>query len=190
MKTKDQYTLRAKAEGYAARSAYKLKEINREYAIVKDGSKVLELGCSPGGWTQIALEKIGPTGKIVGMDLNPTEIREPRFTFIQGDFTDEEDRAKITGVYDCIISDAAPKTSGQRDLDQGRSEDIVRAALGLTKKHLRLGGNLLCKIFQGPEYEKIVMEIKKRFNYYKTYKPHASKSSSKEKYILGNGFNG
>lgn len=190
MKTKDHYTIRAKQEGYAARSAYKLKEIQKEYSILKEGAVVLELGCSPGGWTQIALEVIGPNGRIVGMDLNPTEIKDTRFTFMQGDFTDEEESVKITGKYDAIISDAAPKTTGQRDLDQGRSEDIVRAALQLTKDHLKVGGNLLCKIFQGPEYEKILMEVKKKFSYYKTNKPDASKSTSKEMYIIGKGFRG
>ena len=180
-KKKDRFTLRAREEGYQARSAYKLKEINKEFSIIKSGYNVLDLGCSPGGWSQIALEAVGPQGSVMGVDDMPVRIQAKNFEFIHADiFEFYPDR-----VFDVVISDMAPRTTGQRQLDQERSYQLSLRALAIAKKNLRTGGSFLVKIFQGPNYEAFLLKVKNSFGYSKTVKPKASKSDSKEMYVLG-----
>lgn len=139
---KDYYYKRAKEEGYRARSAYKLKQINEKFRIIKKGSTVVDLGAAPGGWLQVAKELSG--GLVVGVDIENIEPIEG-VTTIKGDITDEETleriRDAIGGSADVVISDAAPNLSGIWDVDHARSVDLARAALRIAKQLLRPGGN-------------------------------------------------
>lgn len=179
---KDFYTRKSREEGYYARSVYKLKQINSRYYIIRRGDKVLDLGCSPGGWVQASLEIVGNQGFVTGIDISPVRrIEKPNFKFIRSDI----EQAKIEGTFDVILSDMAPKTTGARDLDHERSYFLAKAALEIAKEHLKEGGNFLCKIFQGARYQEFLSEAKKNFELIKTIKPEASKKESKEMYILG-----
>lgn len=179
---KDFYTRKSREEGYYARSVYKLKSINQKYNLIKKGDKVLDLGCSPGGWIQASLEIIGQEGFITGIDLTHVKkIEAKNFKFIRSDI----EKAEIEGLFDVVLSDMAPKTTGIRELDQERSYDLAKTALETAKKHLKPCGNFLCKIFQGPRYQEFVNEVGKNFEFVKTVKPEASKQESKEMYVVG-----
>lgn len=179
---KDFYTRKSREEGYYARSVYKLKQINQKYNLIKRRDKVLDLGCSPGGWIQASLEIIGPEGFVIGIDLSPVrKIEAKNFRFIKSDIIE----VKIEEIFDVVLSDMAPKTTGTRELDQERSYDLAKTALETAKKHLKEGGNFLCKIFQGPRYQEFLDEVKQSFEFIKTVKPEASKQQSKEMYVIG-----
>jgi len=179
---KDFYTKKSREEGYYARSAYKLKQLNWRFRLIWRRNKVLDLGCSPGGWVQAALEIVGPQGHVTGVDITHVRhITADNFTFIRADIHE----AKIEGKFDAVISDMAPKTTGVKDLDHERSYDLAHTALEIAKEHLRPGGNFICKIFQGARYEEFLQEVKKSFETYKTAKPDASKQRSKEMYVIG-----
>ncbi len=182
-KKRDHYSQRARDEGYEARSAYKLKEINKEYVLIKPGNRVLELGCSPGGWSQIAVEVVGNNGSVVGVDEKPIRVSGKGFEFIQADVFEFSSDLQ----FDAVISDMAPRTTGQRELDQERSYQLSIVALKIAQKNLKKGGTFLCKIFQGPGYDDFVLRVKKSFTYMRTVKPKASKSESKEMYVIGKG---
>ncbi|MEM4244985.1 MAG: RlmE family RNA methyltransferase [Candidatus Nanoarchaeia archaeon] len=180
---RDYYTKKSREEGYYARSVYKLKELNEKYQLIKGGDKVLDLGCSPGGWVQAALEIVGKEGMVIGIDMEKAKVKAENFKFIQGDVYDKkiiEDLEKV----DVILSDMAPKTSGIREMDQERSYDLAKQALSIAKKKLKSSGNFVCKIFQGKNYQKFINEVKKEFQFVKTSKPEASKSESKEMYVV------
>lgn len=179
---KDFYTRKSREEGYYARSVYKLKHINKKYDLIKKGDKVLDLGCSPGGWTQASLEIVGEKGFVVGIDIiSPRKIKSKNFKFIRSDVQE----AEINEKFDVVLSDMAPKTTGIQDLDHERSYDLAKTALEISKKHLKEGGNFLCKIFQGKYYQEFLNEVKKNFEFVKTVKPEASKRGSKEMYVVG-----
>ncbi len=181
---KDYYTRKSREEGYYARSVYKIKELNKKYKLIKQGDKVLDIGCSPGGWVQAALEVVGKKGYVVGIDLERVKVKAENFRFIQGDVYDNKIPDDI-GVVDVVLSDIAPKTSGVKELDQERSYDLAKQALKISKKKLKKGGNFLCKIFQGKEYIRFIKEVEKEFKFVRTAKPEASKKGSKEMYVIG-----
>lgn len=181
---KDYYTKKSREEGYLARSVYKLKWLNKRYNLIKKGDNVLDLGCSPGGWIQASLEIIGNKGKVIGIDLEKTKIKKENFEFLHGSAFDESIIEGL-GKVDAVLSDMAPKTSGVKELDQGRSYDLAKQALEIAKKKLKKRGNFICKIFQGQEYETFIKEAKKEFESVKTAKPEASKKGSKEMYVIG-----
>lgn len=179
---KDFYTKKSREEGYYARSVYKLKQINKKYNLIKKGDRVLDLGCSPGGWVQASLEIVGDQGFVVGVDVSPVKkIQSKNFKFVKSNI----EEVKLEGIFDVILSDLAPKTTGIQDLDQERSYDLAKTALEIAKKNLKEGGNFLCKIFQGPRYQEFLNEAKKNFEFVKTVKPEASKKQSKEMYVVG-----
>jgi len=181
---KDYYTRKSREEGYYARSVYKLKSLNKKYQIIKKGDKVLDLGCSPGGWAQESLEIVGKDGFVTGVDIDEAKVKAQNFKFIQGDAYGKKNLEALD-KFDVVLSDMAPKTSGIRELDQGRSADLARKALDIAKKKLKTGGNFVCKIFQGREYPEFINEVKKEFSFVKTTKPEASKKGSKEMYAIG-----
>ncbi len=189
-KKKDFYTQRAKDEGMIARSAYKLKQINNRFHILKPGNKILDLGCSPGGWSKLSLDIVGASGSVVGVDTAPVKLKDSRFTFIQADIFEEEILNELERDFNVVVSDAAPKTTGQRELDRERSEAIAFYALKVAEKKLVPGGHFVCKIFQGQEYQKFLQKVSKKFHYTRSCKPDASKRESKEMYIVGKGYKG
>ena len=191
MNRKDYYYKRAKSENYRSRAAYKLKQLNTKFKIVKKGQKVLELGAAPGGWTQVISEAVGDEGLVLGVDLSDIKpLKLENVKTIKGDFTDPEvisEIKEIIGTADAVVSDASPDISGVWDIDCLLSVELSRSALKLAKEVLRPGGNFLIKVFQGAETDDFFKEVKKSFHYAKRTKPKASRDQSSEIYIVGKG---
>lgn len=186
---RDHYYWEAKKQGYRSRAAFKLKQINRDFRLIRKGDVVLDLGASPGGWSQVAVE-LG--AYVVAVDINPMEKLEG-VTFIQGDIMDEslvEKLLEISDFYDVVISDASPKISGVWTVDHLRSIDLARASFKIAQQVLRLGGNFLVKVFQGEEIQNFYNELKPYFGFKKFHSPKASRKSSAEIYFIGKGFKG
>ncbi|NOZ77456.1 MAG: RlmE family RNA methyltransferase [Euryarchaeota archaeon] len=191
-KKKDQYYRAAKAAGYRSRAAYKLRQLNRKYRLIRKGDRVLDLGAAPGGWLQMARELVGE--EVLGVDLDyiaPLNLENVRT--IQGDFTDPEVRDRIKGIIpeaDAVISDASPDISGVWSMDHFRSVELCRDVLELAGEVLRPGGSILMKQFQGEETPGFFQELKGMFHYAKLAKPRASRDQSAEVYLLGKGYSG
>lgn len=182
---KDFYNFKAKREGYRARSAYKLKQINNKYHIIKQGDRILDIGCSPGSWSQVSLETVNEKGFVLGIDIQHTKkIKSKNFKFIKADITQKETLKKIQGKFNTVISDISPKTTGIIHLDQELSHSLAETCLKIALKKLKPRGNFLCKIFQSNKTKELVNKTKKHFKFVKTIKPESSKSKSKEMYIL------
>lgn len=188
----DSYTKRAHKEGYPARSVYKLEEINQSHHLIKPGDSVLDVGAAPGSWTLfVHRELIKGNGRIVSCDLNPLRLDPvpPTVTEITGDAFSKEIRARLVelGPYDCIISDAAPMTTGNRTVDTTRSEWLAEQVVMLAEEQLAEGGNLVIKIFQGGGQEAILKTMRTLFTKAKAFKPKACRDDSFEIYLLGLG---
>ena len=187
-KIKDHYFHKAKKDGYAARSVYKIEEIDKKYRIIRTGNTVLDLGCSPGSWLQYVSIKVGNSGHVLGVDLQPVKISLPSHVkVIQADIfevTDEDLKIK-GGKADVILSDMAPKTSGIRTTDAHRSFELNKKVLYLANEILCPQGSLLVKAFQGKLFDELCYEFKKMFTDVKLCKPKSSRSESVEIFILG-----
>ncbi|MBR1937436.1 MAG: RlmE family RNA methyltransferase [Spirochaetales bacterium] len=186
----DSYTLRAHREGYPARSVYKLEEINNTHKLIKPGDSVLDVGAAPGSWTLFThRELIKGKGRIVSVDLNPLRLDPVPSTVIEitGDAFSKENRARLVelGPYDCIISDAAPMTTGNRTVDTTRSEWLAENVVYLAEEQLREHGNLVIKIFQGGGQEQILKTMRTLFAKAKAFKPKACRDDSFEIYLIG-----
>ena len=189
-KIKDHYFYKAKKDGYAARSVYKIEEIDKKYRIIRTGNKVLDLGCSPGSWLQYASIKVGNSGHVLGVDLQPVKISLPSHVkVIQADIFEvsDEDLKIKGGKADVILSDMAPKTSGIRTTDVHRSFELNKKVLYLANDILCPEGSLLVKAFQGKLFDELCYEFKKMFTDVKLCKPKSSRSESVEIFILGRG---
>jgi 23S rRNA (uridine2552-2'-O)-methyltransferase len=189
----DHLARKAQAEGYQARSVYKLDELQRRHGLIRSGNRVLDLGAAPGSWTQRLLELVGGSGLVVACDLKPLEISShPHLTAIQGDFTDA---ATITtlesnGPYDAVLSDAAPATTGNRTVDTARSEALVESALDVAGRMLKNGGSFAVKLFQGGGEQEIRSQMQELFGKVVQTKPAATRKESFEVYLVGLGFVG
>ena len=183
---KDFYTKKAMQEGYFARSAYKLKQMNKKYSIIKKNGNILDLGCWPGGWIQASLEVIGDNGSIIGIDMKEVNINNKNFKFHKMDVFDKS-ISQINKKFDAVISDLAPKTTGIKDLDRHKSFQLAFRAMEIARSNLKHNGNFLVKIFQGEEFIKFLNECKKYFNFVKCDKPLASKKKSVEMYVICKG---
>ncbi|MEE9474690.1 MAG: SAM-dependent methyltransferase [Candidatus Hydrothermarchaeaceae archaeon] len=188
---KDYYYRKAKKERYRSRAAFKLKQLNEKFRIVKKGGTVLDLGAAPGGWMQVLREIVADEGLVLGVDLD--DIRPFKFEnikAIKGDFTKDEvagEIKKIIGSADAVVSDASPDISGVWDVDHFRSVELSRSALSIARDILKPGGNFLVKVFQGGETEDFFREVKGTFSYTKRTKPRASRDQSSEIYIVAKG---
>ncbi|MCK9152292.1 RlmE family RNA methyltransferase [Methanobacterium alcaliphilum] len=192
-KKNEHYYKSAKKENYRSRASYKILQLDKRFKIIKKGDKIVDLGAAPGGWSQIALEKIEETGMVLGVDLKRIKpFPEENFQFIQGDFTQKEIQDKIMekigGRANVIICDAAPSLSGIKDIDQLRSMDLAENVIKIAKNIMEFRGNLLMKTFQGPGYQELIKKFKKEFKIVKTTKPASSRKASSEMYIIGLGF--
>ncbi|MGB5350256.1 MAG: RlmE family RNA methyltransferase [Polyangiales bacterium] len=184
----DHHGRRARREGYPARSVYKLQEIDRRIGLFTKGQRVLDLGASPGSWTLYAAEKVGPSGRVLGIDLNDPELALPAHAEIRTLDAFEADPKSLGGPFDLVISDMAPKTSGQRHADQFRSYELVIRALELAKAVLEPGGSFVAKIFQGAEFEDARRAMREVFGKVRTIRPEATRDESYELFLVGLGF--
>ena len=182
---RDYYYRLAKEEGYRARSAYKLLQINEKFHIIKKGNSVVDLGAAPGGWLQVA-QKLSD-GKIVGIDLEAIEPVPGTVTF-RADITQESTvelvKNALEGDADVVISDAAPNLTGAWDMDHAVSIDLARSALKMAKALLRPRGNFLVKVFQGDMFVDFLNEVRKEFASVQAHSPLASRKESAETYIV------
>ena len=183
----DSYRTKAQAEGYVARSIYKLKAIDEKYRLLQRGQRVLDLGCAPGSWLQYLASRVGPAGLVVGVDLTPPAIKmAPPVHFVLGDLAtlDLETITAISPDFDAVVSDMAPRTTGIREVDQQRSLELALTAWGWAGKLLRPGGHFLVKVFEGPGIEVLFRELEKAFQICRRVKPPGSRAASKEIYFL------
>jgi 23S rRNA (uridine2552-2'-O)-methyltransferase len=189
----DPYVARAKREGLRSRAAFKLTEIDDKHHILKSGAKVLDLGAAPGGWSQIAVKRVGARGRVVAIDL--LEIEEiPGVEFAQIDFLDSAapDRLKqmLAGQADIVLSDMAANATGHRPTDHLKIVALVEAAAEFAAEVLRPGGAFLAKVIQGGTEATLLAALKRNFSSVKHIKPAASRSDSAELYVLAQGFRG
>ena len=184
---KDQFRRLAREQGYRSRSAFKLKQINESYKILNRGNCVVDIGCAPGGWIQIALSEVGPKGKVIGIDIKKIEPLTKAF-FIQGNIQDEEIINSIlkfsNSSVDVVLSDLSPNVSGNWDLDHARQIDLTRTALKLSNKILKKDGKVVLKVFQGDMLNELIDELKKEFKKVIRTKPNASRQTSSEIYLI------
>lgn len=184
---KDQFRRLARDQGYRSRSAFKLKQINESYRILNKGHCVVDIGCAPGGWLQVALSEVGHKGKVIGIDIKKIEPLTEAFV-IQGNIEDEDIINSILKIsnsnVDVVLSDLSPNVSGNWDLDHARQIDLTRSALKLTDKILKKGGKVVLKVFQGDMLNELIVEIKKDFKKVILTKPNASRQVSSEIYLI------
>ncbi len=196
-KLHDRFFKQAKEEGYAARSAYKLKEINQKRQVLRKGDRVLDLGCAPGSWLQVASECVGSRGLVVGVDLKAVTISLPPnarahvgdvFKLSAADLLPASPNQ--TAAFDAVISDMAPSTEGGGGgmVDHFRSIALCRRVLELCPAVLRAGGHLVMKVFEGEEYPALLRETQRLFSEVKGFKPEASRDASREMFIIAKGF--
>lgn len=179
----EKYNLLAKKYGYRSRAAYKLIQIDDKENILKKNLNIVDLGCAPGGWSQVASKKLDGTGSIVAIDiLDMPKIKGVKF--IKSDLKDFEE-IKLNKPIDIVISDIAPNISGVGLVDNANMIELLEIELSIVDKTLVKGGNYLAKCFQGESLEFLRKEINKRFNFFKRIKPSASRNSSNEIYLLG-----
>lgn len=184
----DPYRTKARAEGFVARSVYKLKEIDKKYRLFKGGERVLDLGCSPGSWLQYIASRVGPGGLVVGVDLTPPAIiPAPPLYFIPGAVgsLDLEAVTALSPYFDVVVSDLAPKTTGLKAVDQQRSLELGWAAWEVARQLLRAGGHFLVKVFEGPDTPALAAALKEAFSHARVVKPAGSRPASRELYLLG-----
>ena len=185
----DFWSRKAFAEGYPARSVYKLKEIDEKFGFIKKNYTVLDLGAAPGSWTTFLLRTMNGSGKVVSCDLNPLakDVKSDNLEFIQGDLNAPEVRQKIKelGPYDLVVCDAAPLTTGNRMVDTARSESLVEMAIWYASTMLKPGGNFTVKIFQNGDQQKLLKSMREIFTSARGFKPEACRSESFETYLIG-----
>mgnify|MGYP000084189140 FL=1 len=187
----DPFVQRAKSEGWRARAAYKLMEIDDRDKLIRPGMVVVDLGAAPGSWSQVAIKRVGESGRVFALDLLPMEPIGG-VEFMQGDFHDEafvERFEEMLGgrQVDLVMSDIAPNISGIPSSDQARSIYLAELALDFARKHLAVGGRFLVKVFQGEGFDAFRKQIENDFKSVLVRKPQASRGRSAEVYLLGTG---
>ena len=195
----DPYVKLAAKEGYRARAAYKLKEIDEAHGLIKPGHLVVDLGCAPGAWCQYVRRRLSPQGAaagalqgvIIGLDLLPMDPIEG-VTFIQGDFREADVLQQLEVALEgrqaqLVVSDMAPNLSGIASADAARIEHLVELALEFAQSHLVPGGALVAKVFHGGSYTALVQRFKETFTLVKPFKPKASRDRSSETFLVGIG---
>ena len=193
-KYRDHYFLKAKQEAYPARSVYKLKDIEKKFSLFRKGQCVLDLGAAPGSWTLYAAERVGKSGRVLGVDLQPVERDWPvQVSFFQGDLLNV-DPALVAALdqwapFDVLLSDMAPQTTGIKLRDQTLSYELARVAFECCSGYLAPGGSLVAKVFDGPDVPELISDMRRSFAKVKGFKPKSSREESKETFLLGFGHN-
>lgn len=189
---REYYYKKAKREGYRSRAAYKLKQLNEKYKVIKKGNVVIDLGAAPGGWSQVAKELVGKAGFVLGVDLKEVAALEG-VEFIRGDIAKKEVMDQVLAITkkaDVVISDLSPSISGNYSIDHARSVHLCECALDFAEKILKPKGNFVTKIFQGDLFNDYFNKVKKRFEFVKAYTPEAKRKRSSEIYLVAKGFKG
>ncbi len=189
MKRQDYYYRKAKSENYRSRAVYKLKYIDEKFYIFKKGMNVLDLGASPGSWSQYAKEKV-IDGKVISVDLNNIKVNE--IIKIKGDIFEENTLKEIENEmskseikkFDIIMSDMSPKISGIKEIDHMKSMDLAKRVFEISKKYLEEGGSLIIKIFKGQDLEEFKRNVEKYFDFCVFTTPPASRRGSRETYLV------
>jgi 23S rRNA (uridine2552-2'-O)-methyltransferase len=187
----DRFVRQAQQEGYRSRAAYKLRELAQQDKLIRPGMTVVDLGASPGGWSQVAAELAGPKGRVLAVDILDMQPLAG-VQFIQGDFREEAAVRALEASLgqariDLVLSDMAPNISGIGAVDQARSAQLAELALEFALKWLKPEGNLLVKAFQGEAYNELRQQLRRHFRQVLTRKPQASRSRSAEIYLLARG---
>ena len=186
----DGFVKRASHEGYRSRAVFKLQEIDHRDQLISSGMRVVDLGAAPGGWSQYVAEKVEPGGKVVAIDLLAMKPIN-KVTVLRGDFTHPDIQTQILrelgGPADLVLSDAAPNISGIREVDQANFLVVLNAALDFSTYILRKGGNLLIKVFEFPDLQHFRRRCEKEFKRVYPRKPPASRSKSREYYLIATG---
>ena len=188
----DQYVKRSKDDGYRSRACYKLMEVNDKDHLLKPGMTVVDLGAAPGGWSQVAAEIVGDSGRVVASDI--LEMAPlGGVTFVQGDFTEDSVFEEILSAIgdepvDLVISDMAPNMSGNASSDQPAAMYLVELALDMARQILKPNGHFLVKVFQGEGFDSYLADMRSSFQSVVTRKPDSSRARSREVYLLGKGF--
>ena len=193
MARRDHYYNKAKQEGYRSRAAYKLKQLNETADLIESGDTVVDLGAAPGGWLQVAAELAGPDGRVLGVDrqrIDAVDQGEGAATVetLRGDLTDEETREAITdrvGEVDAVLSDMAPNVTGEYGLDHARSVHLATIAFDVTREILAGGGDLVVKVFDGPDLDGLKADLNREFDHVREVRPSATRPSSSELYLVG-----
>ena len=187
---KDVFVKLSKAKGYRSRAAYKLIEINKKFKIINQNSKVVDLGASPGGWTQVVVELQNKKNKIIAIDKKQMKPIE-NCKFIHDDISNflKYDETLERNYFDVILSDMAANSSGHRFTDQANAEKVYYLARDFAYKYLAKNGSFVCKVFRNSLEQTILQNIKKKFSLVKIYKPDSSRKDSKEIYLIACGFN-
>jgi 23S rRNA (uridine2552-2'-O)-methyltransferase len=185
----DEFVKRAQSDGWRSRASFKLIEIIQKYSIVSKGSVVVDLGAAPGGWSQVITRELGGDGVVVALDL--LEMAPlPGVTFIQGDFQDSDIEEQLTGTLggrlaDLVISDMAPNISGVKVLDQSRWLNLAELALDFAVSHMKVGGHLVVKCFEGVGSDEFKSQVQQYFKRTQRFKPKASRDRSSEFFLVG-----
>ncbi|MCR9094453.1 MAG: RlmE family RNA methyltransferase [bacterium] len=194
---KDHLHQKAKKEGLRSRAAYKLEEIQKQFRILEKGHRVLDLGCWPGGWMEVAVRLVGGNGVVVGIDLAEVDppLPQPNAKALVGDLEAEDTPARLLEAIggepaDVVLSDAAPKLTGVRETDRANEERLLEAIESLLPKVLAPGGSFVVKVLEGPEAQTIVKRVQDSFAKAKTVKLQSTRKGSTEKYLVARGFRG
>ena len=183
---RDQFFKKAKVLGYKSRAAFKLIELNKKFNFIKKNSNLLDIGSTPGGWSQVA-SKIITNGKILAVDIKPME-KLNNVIFLKNDFLEEKIQEKILNIFntkiDVIISDMAENTTGNKSIDSIRTNNLCSEVINFSLKMLDKKGTLICKLFMGEDFLEVKNLAKNNFKKVDFYKPESSRAESKETYII------
>lgn len=188
----DHYYQKAREEGYLSRASYKLKQILENHWILEEGDTVVDLGAAPGGWSQVALEEVGPEGHVIAVDKRPVEAEG--VTVVRGDIEETATLRRISEAadlsVDAVISDMSPKISGNYSMDHARSVHLAQLALDTAEALLDPGGGFVAKVFRGDMFMDYYEEVGELFDFHKSTSPDASRDASSETYVIGERFEG
>jgi 23S rRNA (uridine2552-2'-O)-methyltransferase len=182
----DVFHRRAKQQGFVARSVFKLEEIDKKFHLLRRGARVLDLGCRPGSWLQYAGSIVGPDGALVGIDRTDLDKPVPGARIVVGDVFEValETLKGPLEAFDVVLSDMAPDTTGVRSLDQARSEGLFERALEIAELTLGKNGHFVGKLFQGPDWQRLLSRAREGFAEVRTVKPSGSRKESIEQYVV------
>jgi 23S rRNA (uridine2552-2'-O)-methyltransferase len=189
---RDPYVQRARREGWRSRAVFKLEEIDRKERLLRPGMVCVDLGAAPGGWSQYVTQKLDGKARIVAVDLLPMDAL-PDVEFIQGDFREDEVFEALLAAVgeegaELVMSDMAPNITGTRAVDQPRSMYLAELALDMARRVLKPGGSFVCKVFQGEGFDEFVRDARNSFERVRVFKPEASRSASREVYLVARNF--